>query len=118
MKLPLYSEKLRKPNLRQWPIVVREVQGHSMIPVLPPGTTVWGITWYMTLVPGDVIIFEHEGREKIKRISEIKHNEVYVLGDFQEESTDSRDYGWVPITQVRARIFHPKAQKERAEKEA
>ena len=115
MKLPLYSEKLRKPNLKQLPVTVRTVQGHSMIPVLPPGTVVWGLTWFMTLVPGDVVIFDHEGKEKIKRIAEIIDEKAYLLGDFEEESTDSRHFGWIPITNIKARIIHPKAQLERAE---
>ncbi len=96
--------------------MVRKIQGHSMIPVLPPGTVVWGLKWFMTLVPGDVVIFTHDGKEKIKRISEInEHEEVYVLGDFEEESSDSRQFGWIPISEIKARVIHPKAQKDRAE---
>jgi hypothetical protein len=87
-----------------------------MIPVLPPGTVVWGLKWFMTLVPGDVIIFNHDGKEKIKRIDDVIDDKVYVLGDFEDESTDSRHFGWIPITDVQARVIHPKAQKERAEK--
>lgn len=115
MKSQRFSVKLRKPKLRQIPVTIRKVQGHSMVPVLPPGTTVWGITWFISLHPGDVVIFKHDGKEKIKRISEIKDEKVFVLGDFHEESTDSRHFGWIPIADIRARIVHPKAQKERAD---
>lgn len=109
MKLPLYSPKLRKPNLRQLPIMVREVRDHSMVPSLPPKTTIWGLKWFMTVEPGDVIIFKHQGREKIKRVHKVKDDELYVLGDFSEESTDSRDYGWIPLNDVLARVVHPKS---------
>ena len=116
MKLPKSFGRLRKPKLKRWPVMVRRVHGHSMVPVLPPGTVVWGLKWFVTLEPGDVVIFSHEGKEKIKRIADIKDNEVYLLGDFEEESTDSRHFGWLPVESVLARIIRPVAPKHRAER--
>lgn len=86
-----------------------------MMPVLPPGTLVWGRRWYRILQIGDIVVFDHEGKEKIKRISDIKEEEIYVLGDHEETSTDSRHFGWIPIVHVRAKIFWPHAPKDRAE---
>ncbi|MDB5185966.1 MAG: signal peptidase [Candidatus Saccharibacteria bacterium] len=98
-----------------WPLVVRTVHGHSMLPVLPPDTYVWGIRWFPNLRINDVVIFEHNGREKIKRISDIQGDQIYVLGDHPDESTDSRHFGWIPKGCVIARIIHPHVAKDRIE---
>jgi nickel-type superoxide dismutase maturation protease len=98
-----------------WPLVLRKVQGHSMVPVLPPGTNVWGNHWFQKLAVGDVIIFVHDGKEKIKRIAEIDGDQLYVLGDHEETSTDSRHFGWISRELVTAKVFWPHAPKSRSE---
>lgn len=115
MKLP---KSLPLPNAHnsKWPVIVRVVSGHSMVPVLPPGTYVWATQWFRTLRIGDVVIFFHNGKEKIKRISEIKENDLYVLGDHEESSTDSRHFGTIPRSSVIGKVFWPHAPKTRAEK--
>lgn len=51
-----------------------------------------------------MIIFEHGGLEKIKRIEKIRPNEVYMVGTNQAASTDSRHFGWIEKKQVIAKI--------------
>jgi type IV secretory pathway protease TraF len=82
-----------------------------MVPVLPPGTLVLGMTYFRVLKRGHVVVVSHEGKEKVKRIDEIKDNEIYVLGDHPETSTDSRQFGWLPVTAVKARIFWPRTKR-------
>lgn len=94
-----------------WPLMVRRIQGHSMMPVLPPGTKVLGLRWYKKLKVHDVIIFFHDGKEKIKRINEIDGSKLYVLGDHSQASSDSRQYGWIDRPQVMARLIWPSAKK-------
>ena len=81
-----------------------------MMPVLPPNTRVWGLT---TAKPktGDVVIFSHEGKEKIKRISEMDQEKIYLLGDHPETSTDSRQFGWLSKADIIAVVFWPRAPK-------
>lgn len=83
-----------------------------MVPVLPPGTRVWGVTWFRSLKSGDVVIFMQDGKEKIKRISEIKDGEIFLLGDHPETSTDSRQFGWLPIESAKAKIIWPRVKPE------
>ena len=97
------------------PVMVRQVHGHSMIPVLPPGTVVYGWRWFRRLKPGDTVILLHHGREKIKRIDKIADDRIYVLGDHPESSTDSRHFGWLDVEVVLAKIIWPHAPRHRAE---
>lgn len=99
----------------KWPFLLREISGHSMMPVLPPGTYVIGWRWYRSIKPGNIIVFTHEGKEKIKRVSEVKDSQVHVLGDHHVASTDSRHFGWLDMQHVTAKIIWPRAPKHRAE---
>jgi len=100
---------------RLWPVAVRQVHGHSMMPVLPPGTIVYGWHWFARLKPGDVVIFLHNDKEKIKRIDKVDDGRVYVLGDHLDASTDSRHFGWLEKELILAKVIWPHAPKHRAE---
>lgn len=111
MKSPKSS---KQPN-RKLPVAVRQIYGHSMLPVLPPGTIVYGWRWFRRLKPGDIVIFIHEGKEKIKRIEKIETEKLYVTGDHPSASTDSRNFGWLDIDAVMAKVVWPHSPKHRAE---
>lgn len=102
-------------RVARWPLLVRQIAGHGMMPVLPPGTYVFGWRWYVRLKPGSIVVFIHNGKEKIKRIEKIQNNTMYVVGDHPETSTDSRQFGWLPLDSVRAKVIWPHAPKTRAE---
>lgn len=87
-----------------------------MLPVLPPGTLVWGLGWYKRLKPGDVVIFHHNGKEKIKRIDKLDDAWIYVVGDHEVASTDSRQFGWLPREAIKAKVIWPSAPRYRAER--
>lgn len=87
---------------------MRRVVGHSMMPILPPGTTVMGSRWFRKLNIGNVIIFEHEGKEKIKRISDMTADgELYVEGEHAEASKDSRHFGAIDKSSVVGKVIWP-----------
>lgn len=118
MKLPKSFGQPKKSNrltFKCLPIIIRRIHGHSMVPVLPPGTTVWGWGWFKSLKPGQVIVFRHDGREKIKRIDHIADDKLFVVGDHPETSTDSRHFGLIDQTDVIAKIIWPHSPKDRAE---
>lgn len=94
--------------MRLWPLfIVRRVAGRSMLPVLRPGTIVVAVPAPGNVQPGQVVIFRHDGREKIKRIIRIEENSLWLEGDNPDESTDSRQFGIVKTRMVRGRVIFP-----------
>lgn len=87
-------------------LLVRRVVGESMLPTLPPGRIVVAV--HRRMRPGTVVVIQHEGREKIKRIHAIEGARVYVLGDNPEASTDSRHFGWLPGSNVLGVVIWPR----------
>jgi len=82
---------------------VRRVVGVSMAPTLLPGTVVLGVRPHR-LKRGDLVIIQHEGLDKVKRVKDVSHDYVFVVGDNLEASTDSRHFGWLPLRAVAARV--------------
>lgn len=99
-----------KPKKFKVPMLVRKVVGHSMLPVLPPGTHVYGLKYFRRLRPGQVVVVLHEGKEKIKRIEQIQMDDIFITGDHAEASTDSRQFGWLNKGAVLAVIVWPRAK--------
>lgn len=62
-----------------------------MTPTLHPGDIVVG--WRVKPRVGAVVIARHAEREIIKRVKQADDKGYYLVGDNQEESTDSRHYG-------------------------
>jgi hypothetical protein len=93
------------------PFMIRKVQGHSMLPVLPPGTLIWGLCWFWRLRSEKVVIAEHNGREIVKRIDEIRPEGIFLIGDHPEASTDSRHYGVLPREAVKAIVVWPRVHR-------
>lgn len=80
-------------------IYVRRVKGASMHPTLPHGKIVVALKHRKPRV-GDVVIVQHHRVEVLKRIHDMKGPLVYLLGDNPDESTDSRHYGWLPLSKI------------------
>jgi hypothetical protein len=58
---------------------------------------------------GDVVVVErpeYPGIFYVKRISEVRAetNQIFVLSD-NPEGTDSREWGWLPVVSVQAKII-------------
>jgi phage repressor protein C with HTH and peptisase S24 domain len=75
-------------------VSIRRIVGDSMTPYLNDNDliAVWKSNKYKS---GDIIGFKFDGQILIKRISRIKDNQYYVLGDNPDNSLDSRKFGWV-----------------------
>jgi type IV secretory pathway protease TraF len=79
-----------------------------MLPALPPGHIVVAWGGYKTLRPGDVVIIRHGGLEKVKRVLYTNSDRLFVMGDNQERSTDSRIFGWLHQSVVLAKVVWPR----------
>lgn len=75
-----------------------------MLPTFKPNNIVVGI-WPYQIKIGDVVIFHHEGMDKIKRIKDLDTDRVYLVGDNIADSTDSRDFGWLDRSHIRAKVL-------------
>lgn len=78
-----------------------------MAPLLRPGVVVLATGGYRKLSVGDVVILYHDGLEKIKRISRIQDENIYVLGDNAAASTDSRQFGYLPVSCIVGKVIWP-----------
>jgi nickel-type superoxide dismutase maturation protease len=92
------------------------IEGPSMAPTLLPGDQVLVVT-PSTYRRGDVVVVEHPGRpgyEMVKRLTALPGDrigervlgpdEYWIAGDFERASTDSRSFGPVTATELRARV--------------
>jgi nickel-type superoxide dismutase maturation protease len=91
-------------------VFIRRVVGKSMAPRLGSGKLVLASPLLRKLKPGQVVILEHHGKEKIKRIERIDKakGQLYVIGDNLKASSDSRHFGWITKKSVRGRVFWPR----------
>ena len=102
MILRIFLPRPRKPRF-----LIRQVRGDSMAPTLQPGVIVFGVR-PGKLRPGDVVIVHHNNQDKIKRVRQITSDKIFLTGDNFLQSTDSRDFGWLDVTLVLARVVWPK----------
>lgn len=85
-----------------------EVTGSSMVPTLKPGDRLLVESWsYRRRAPrvGEVVVAPDPratSRELLKRVAAVQGRQVTLRGD-SAKSTDSRRFGSVPVSQVRAR---------------
>jgi len=89
------------------PLMLRRVKGDGMYPTLEKGQLVL-IRRRSILKVNDIIVFVHNGAEKVKRITGIEGNFLYVLGDNPRYSTDSRHYGYVSRDAVIGTLIFPR----------
>lgn len=79
-----------------------------MLPVLPPGTLVIAHKYIKSYKPGQVVVVLHEGKEKIKRISEVKDSQIHLVGDHPNSKNHSHSIGWINTSDVIARVVWPR----------
>jgi nickel-type superoxide dismutase maturation protease len=91
-------------------LFIRRVIGKSMAPRLTPGNLVVATPLLKHLKPGQVVILEHHGKEKIKRIERIDSDkgQLFVIGDNLDASSDSRHFGWITKNAVQGRVLWPR----------
>lgn len=81
------------------PIMVRRVVGQSMLPTLRPGIVVM-FRRFGKCQPGDIVVARVAGREVVKRVLWLDANHAYIVGDNPGYSTDSRQFGPIPVAAI------------------
>ncbi len=94
-----------KPKKLNKPFIIRRVVGRSMWPAIRPDQIIVVRGLFIKLRIDDIVIFEHEGKEKIKRIKLIHDNQIYLIGDNPPFSNDSRHFGWLPREVVIGKVL-------------
>lgn len=75
------------------------VSGLSMVPTLAPGERLL-VHANGPIVLGDIVVFQHADQFDVKRILHIESDGIFVQGDNELVSTDSRSYGLIPFDAV------------------
>jgi phage repressor protein C with HTH and peptisase S24 domain len=78
-----------------------------MLPTFDEGQVVIAVKSFRKVRLHDIVIISHQGREKIKRVTELDGKKVYVRGDNPRHSTDSRHFGWLDQTHVKGKVIWP-----------
>jgi signal peptidase I len=86
-------------------MIIRRVEGPSMQPTFISGDIVIArkIKPKDVLV-GDVVVVRYQGTDIVKRIVSIENNKLYIVGDNLSASTDSRNYGELPLKSAKWRV--------------
>ena len=89
-------------------IQVRRVVGNSMLPAYKNRQLVI-VSHFKRPVVGSVVVAVQNGKEVMKRVLSVDNNSmVDVRGDNQDQSTDSRQLGKVPMRKVLGVVVWPK----------
>lgn len=76
-----------------------------MLPALKPGQDVLVLRWFFKPKIGDLIVFEKDGKEMVKRVQKLNDRCIFVIGDNLHESTDSRHFGWIERKEIVGKII-------------
>lgn len=61
---------------------------------------------------GDVVVAFMDRREVIKRVSQYIDGQVFLLGDNEKASTDSRKHGWLVDRHIEGKVIWPRTLKK------
>ena len=79
-----------------------------MEPALKNGQIVWVNNWYYLINKirlGDIVVFEQNGKELIKRVATINDKSVTALGDNKADSLDSQSFGEIAFDKILGKLI-------------
>lgn len=78
-----------------------------MLPTLKPGQDVLTSNWWklVGIKVGDIVVVKVDGKEMVKRIQTIVNRNIFVVGDNEKESTDSRKFGSIKKDQIIGKVI-------------
>lgn len=89
------------------PLFKFKIEGNSMFPTFKSGdiALVYKFSYFLSRPKiGDVIVLKKK-KFIIKRIAKINDDKVFVIGDNINESTDSRNFGWVNKKEIIGKVI-------------
>ena len=75
--------------------MIYKVFEQSMEPSIKEGSYLLINRWYRSLSKEDVVVLRVKDMTFVKRIKKISGNNIFVVGDNEKVSVDSRQFGWV-----------------------
>lgn len=81
------------------------IHGHSMIPSYAPGEVVL-VKYGASYAVGDAVLIKFTHRTDIKRVKVILGSHVFVQGDNEAVSIDSRNYGPVKNDLIIGKVIY------------
>ena len=75
-----------------------------MVPTLVPDDRLL-VRYGASYAPGDVVLIQRTNRIDVKRVQEISDDGVFVVGDNELLSLDSRSYGLLNPEQIVAKVI-------------
>ncbi|MDO8657902.1 MAG: signal peptidase I [Candidatus Levybacteria bacterium] len=93
------------------PIIKFQIKEKSMEPGIKEGSVVLINRYhYLFKKPeaGDMVVLRDPTDSKrfiIKRVKELKDGRVFVIGDNEKESVDSRQFGWIDKKNILGKVF-------------
>lgn len=87
-----------------WPFGLYRVSGESMLPTYRSGDALLGLKWFRPRV-GQVVVADRDSRLLIKRLVALDGQYASLQGDNPARSTDSRSYGPLPVSTIKAKII-------------
>lgn len=77
-----------------------------MLPTLKPGQDVLVLTWFINPKIGDMVSVKVNGKDMVKRVRQMSSDQgIFVIGDNEKESTDSRKFGWINRLQIIGKVI-------------
>lgn len=89
------------------PVLKFKVSGNSMSPYVRGGNfmLVDRLAYFLKKPKINQIVVLKKERYIIKRVTKIMNDRYFVLGDNKEESTDSREFGWVEKKDIVGKVI-------------
>lgn len=79
-------------------IFFRKIVGDSMSPTILHGSIIIGFEKKPKV--DDIVAARVDGRDIVKRVREVSDRRIFLIGDNEKASTDSKTYGYLPISSV------------------
>ncbi|QQG43004.1 MAG: S26 family signal peptidase [Candidatus Daviesbacteria bacterium] len=89
----------------QIPLKRFTVLGNSMLPTLKPGQDILIFSWFINPKAGDIVAIKMGGKEIIKRIQSLDDRLIFVMGDNEKMSTDSRHFGPIKKEEIIGQVI-------------